>query len=437
MKFHDCSSNARCFNLKGTYTCSCREGYSDLSENNIFPGRKCSPEIIGCNKCHYNGICVNSTVTTSAGELLKNQHWIPDSMACECFIWYAGTTCQLNLKIVLISLSAIGAVLFVLFLFCVLHVACSKHARAKTMFRCISQGCGIAQTAGGPRLFSGSYMHDGSSFSGNCAIIKDTSSERSHCSLPYVLRSDSTHVEKYSNKPKKFTVKYKQHDPPIPYEILTSNSLDRTPEFISNGQSISNMEECFSDQTDRSLTVMIPRAKYYSSTKPQGQFLFHQPNIRKNDMKINISKLSNGQKFSSEKKMKLSTGSSKNNFIAADNHGALVSAGFEVSAVVGHNLNNSSSDKNDGMDDISNAQMYFNAEHQNYFSKQSESTEVRSFNETIVQGYNRLIHNFENETLDEANTMAERDVGSTFLLPHTHLYKLDIQESEISGHESF
>lgn len=25
----------------------------------------------------------------------------------------------------------------------------------------------------------------------------------------------------------------------------------------------------------------------------------------------------------------------------------------------------------------------------------------------------------------EANTMAERDLGSTFLLPHTHLYKPD------------
>lgn len=27
--------------------------------------------------------------------------------------------------------------------------------------------------------------------------------------------------------------------------------------------------------------------------------------------------------------------------------------------------------------------------------------------------------------MQEANTMAERDLGSTFLLPHTHLYKPD------------
>lgn len=27
--------------------------------------------------------------------------------------------------------------------------------------------------------------------------------------------------------------------------------------------------------------------------------------------------------------------------------------------------------------------------------------------------------------MDEADAMAERDLGSTFLLPHTHLYKPD------------
>lgn len=41
-QFHDCSEHARCFNLKGTYTCSCKEGYTDLSENSVFPGRVCS-----------------------------------------------------------------------------------------------------------------------------------------------------------------------------------------------------------------------------------------------------------------------------------------------------------------------------------------------------------------------------------------------------------
>lgn len=41
-KFHDCSENAQCFNLRGTYTCSCTEGFTDLSHNALFPGRVCS-----------------------------------------------------------------------------------------------------------------------------------------------------------------------------------------------------------------------------------------------------------------------------------------------------------------------------------------------------------------------------------------------------------
>lgn len=37
-KFHDCSENAKCFNLRGTYTCSCKEGYSGecAKEQRVF-----------------------------------------------------------------------------------------------------------------------------------------------------------------------------------------------------------------------------------------------------------------------------------------------------------------------------------------------------------------------------------------------------------------
>lgn len=41
-QFHDCSEHAECFNLRATYTCSCREGYADLSVNPLYPGRICS-----------------------------------------------------------------------------------------------------------------------------------------------------------------------------------------------------------------------------------------------------------------------------------------------------------------------------------------------------------------------------------------------------------
>lgn len=82
-QFHDCSDNSHCFNLRGTYTCSCKEGFADLSVNSIYPGRICSAELIGCEKCHYHGTCY------SRGD---------DQMLCECFQWYAGTNCHINLK---------------------------------------------------------------------------------------------------------------------------------------------------------------------------------------------------------------------------------------------------------------------------------------------------------------------------------------------------
>lgn len=82
--FHDCSENAMCFNLKGTYTCSCKEGYADLSENHQYPGRICSSEQIGCEKCNYHGVCY------SRGE--------EDQSICECFQWYTGANCHVNLK---------------------------------------------------------------------------------------------------------------------------------------------------------------------------------------------------------------------------------------------------------------------------------------------------------------------------------------------------
>lgn len=89
---HDCSENAYCFNLRGTYTCSCRDGFTDLSENPIYPGRVCSAEFIGCELCNYHGTCVDIIDDHFDNVNQKSQH------VCECYHWYAGTNCQYNLK---------------------------------------------------------------------------------------------------------------------------------------------------------------------------------------------------------------------------------------------------------------------------------------------------------------------------------------------------
>lgn len=68
-------------------------------------------------------------------------------------------------------------------------------------------------------------------------------------------------------------------------------------------------------------------------------------------------------------------------------------------------------------------------------------SEARSYGETTVQPQTKSLilssPNYRSQNtsiydkplstimMDEVDTMAERDLGSTFLLPHTHLYKPD------------
>ena len=39
---NDCADNSVCYNTEGSYTCSCKEGYHDLSGPDSLPGRVCS-----------------------------------------------------------------------------------------------------------------------------------------------------------------------------------------------------------------------------------------------------------------------------------------------------------------------------------------------------------------------------------------------------------
>lgn len=122
-KYHDCSENSYCFNLRGTYTCSCKEGnfcfwvhfnflncsrlflenqttnknslflntiagFVDMSENPLYPGRVCSAEMMGCDRCNYHGSCI---------EHIDEDNEVHE-MLCDCFQWYAGEKCQYNLK---------------------------------------------------------------------------------------------------------------------------------------------------------------------------------------------------------------------------------------------------------------------------------------------------------------------------------------------------
>lgn len=284
IKFHDCSEHAQCFNLKGTYTCSCREGFTDLSENPLFPGRVCSAELIGCERCHYHGTCY------SRGD--------GEKLLCECFQWYAGESCHINLKVLLIALVTLGAILITLLLVCLI-MSCVRrrpHAHAAAMGFMPHRPPIPGQR---PRSRSRPRPRHVDTIDKR-AMIQDSSSEASDVP-PYV---------------------------PPKLKGALKKPID-TP------------DSTYIEQRDRSLTVMIPRAKYHPP--PPTSPLLNAPasfDKRKasvassNETKL-LSYLDAGPtpvKDHVRRKPSSDTGSKSGRRVSA---GALVSAGFEVSATVG------------------------------------------------------------------------------------------------------
>ncbi|RZC32267.1 mucin-17, partial [Asbolus verrucosus] len=418
-KFHDCSENAQCFNLKGTYTCSCKEGFADLSENILYPGRICSAEQIGCERCNYHGTCY------SRGD---------DQYFCECFHWYAGESCHVNLKVLLIALVTLGAILFALLLACIIMTCCRKKP-SKTR---ITTGMSFLPQRVGNR-----------STMDRRAMIQDTSSEdsRSETNPPYV--------------PKKKKLK----------GALKKSSVQHND--VENG------ELSFADQKDRSLTVMIPRAKYHPAppTSPlinYTTFDARKPSVpsTSNEAKL-LSYLDAGPSPNkSDNKRKYSNAPSDSYIEEKPNSrktsGALVSAGFEVSAtVLGNNMGTLGTTCGTEADRSENATLIqkisadllsstgtrsqFNTLRDNDIDPMTNwlditprintVSEARSYDETTIPPPMKSFRgDYDSKPSsqhqnDEANTMAERDLGSTFLLPHTHLYKPD-RGSDISGFES-
>ncbi|CAH1959296.1 unnamed protein product [Acanthoscelides obtectus] len=296
--FHDCSSNAKCFNLKGTYTCSCKEGFADMSENMLYPGRVCSAEVVGCERCTYHGTCYSR----GEGETI-----------CECFQWYAGDNCHVNLKVLLIALATLGVLLFILFFVCIL-MSCVKRKPSKMA---VASGLSFL-----PQRVSNSSNRGTID---RRAMIQDTSSEDSRSetnTLPYVQNK---------KKPKGALKK-------------TSKAPEPTKEAENIESTIS-----FADQKDRSLTVMIPRAKYHPAhaTSPilnYTSFDARKPSVPSitSESKL-ISYLDAGPSpGKSDQARKASTAPTETIMEekpgSRKTSGALVSAGFEVSATVVNNM---------------------------------------------------------------------------------------------------
>ncbi|XP_052854910.1 uncharacterized protein LOC128263768 [Drosophila gunungcola] len=385
--YNDCSIDAHCFNLIGSYTCSCKEGYVDTADNALYPGRHCSENIIGCDWCNFKGKCINESVD-------KRQQAIT---TCKCYSWYAGTKCQVNLKIIMIFLFTSGTILSTLFLFFYLLIK-SKHGnlKASQLFAAGShlhpsivtstEGCRPTNRRKGSKSEFGQCM---------TAMSKKESNGVINTNLKHVvLQKAST-----TRNCKALSV----------CNLCNGSRTRREIEEFDFSLSSSDHGPGDKDQTDRSLTLMIPRAKfrifqnsflnhnaYRSTTDNEQQSVVHKDDVNLSACRPTAISFAN--------RSKCSTLSDKHLYRDIITQRAdLVSAGFEVSAVV--------TDK---------SVLEIPILH-----------DVTSLHESFDVGENRT-----SSLNEDANTMTERDLGSTFLLPHTHLYKPDKIPCDLSGFSS-
>ncbi|XP_070194437.1 mucin-13-like [Littorina saxatilis] len=107
-----CDVNADCFHSLGSFTCTCRQGFDDVSPDlRVTPGEKCAAT---CS-CENNGTCIRD----SRG-----------NTECSCPDWYTGDSCEVNGKeILIISCSVIGGLLVLTALLCVICICTSRRSR--------------------------------------------------------------------------------------------------------------------------------------------------------------------------------------------------------------------------------------------------------------------------------------------------------------------
>ncbi|XP_015431646.1 PREDICTED: uncharacterized protein LOC107187952 [Dufourea novaeangliae] len=421
---HDCSPNAACFNLRGSYQCSCKEGWADLSENPVYPGRLCSQAPLGCPSCNNKGHCVTNT---------NGQE------VCECFPWHSGQRCQVNLKVLLIALVTTGAILLGLLAVCV-GMACFRHPGRKR------------QTGDRRAMIPGT--------SG------DTSSEGSvtDLAIPH-------HVPHVLPPPPQMIAPM----PPSKRPVRKMSGKPRQPP--RKATMVSASVPVNDEQRDRSLTVMIPRAKYRSAPQSPQHYKSGMSTFSTEEHKL-LSYLDNGTHSTGNRKQSISsTKDCKEADVQvirtpAAPTGALVSAGFQVSATVTRTMDaDSTLARSCGETTVEAATKVLRTgdlpgDLGSTLARscgettiqaptkllrldlgEAGSTLARSCGETTIQPPTKVADTRRNSVKDnrdtrdsasEGHTMAERDLGSTLRLPAQHppLYSPDRASDRESNFDS-
>ncbi|XP_043520060.1 uncharacterized protein LOC122533941 isoform X5 [Frieseomelitta varia] len=424
---HDCSPNAACFNLRGSYQCSCKEGWADLSENPAYPGRLCSQAPLGCPNCNNKGHCVTNT---------NGQE------VCECFPWHSGQRCQVNLKVLLIALVTTGAILLGLLAVCV-GMACFRQPSRKR--RTGDRRAMIPGTGG------------------------DTSSEGSvtDLAIPH-------HVPHVLPPPPQMIA-------PLPPTKRPARKISAKPRHPPRKATMIPASVPVNDeQRDRSLTVMIPRAKYRSAPQSPQNYKSGMSTFSTEEHKL-LNYLESGTHNTGNRKQSVSSvkdcKESEVQLVRtpAAPTGALVSAGFQVSATVTRQMDTDSTlARSCGETTVETAtKVLRTGDLQGDLCStlarscgettiqaptkllrldlgEAGSTLARSCGETTIQPPTKVADARRNSVKDardnrdtrdsasEGHTMAERDLGSTLRLPAQHppLYSPDKTSDRESNFDS-
>ncbi|XP_022081937.1 uncharacterized protein LOC110974526 [Acanthaster planci] len=87
---NDCSSNATCINLPGSFTCQCHAGFQDVSATPGRPGRSCTVS--------KPSVCSTSNVECSRNATCYDTDTRPEGYSCQCRIGFADRSPQVILK---------------------------------------------------------------------------------------------------------------------------------------------------------------------------------------------------------------------------------------------------------------------------------------------------------------------------------------------------
>ncbi|RXG69585.1 hypothetical protein Avbf_06347 [Armadillidium vulgare] len=225
---NDCHENALCINLVGTFKCECKEGFQDLfAEEELKTGRQCVQSKT-CSFCNYNGRCQISLSEDSEGT------------TCICNDWFSGKNCDINLKVMLISVISVGS--FLLLLFCIFAAFCCCRKKKQSQ-----------------RGLLGSSSHGKLSTLDRRAMIHDTSSESSE---DFTRHRSGTIVD--------------DSLPPMPSTPQADYSIGK-----KSGMSLTSKDRSMTIHTSIP-PVFIPRVKNYNSSSSKAYTLERNPNSKYN-----------------------------------------------------------------------------------------------------------------------------------------------------------